>query len=143
VADDPNTAYALFRATGDGERGLRADVRIGQHAVTTEEPPALGGGHTAPNPVEYALAALLSCQVVSYRFWAAALDIPLDEVHVDIEGDLDVRGFRARRCRATRVDWGAPRRGPGRPGARRRLRRLRDAVDAHCPVLDLFRTRHR
>jgi hypothetical protein len=44
-------------------------------------------------PVEYALAALLSCQVVSYRFWAAALDIPLDEVHVDIEGDLDVRGF--------------------------------------------------
>jgi uncharacterized OsmC-like protein len=44
-------------------------------------------------PVEYALAALLSCQVVSYRFWAAALDIPLDEVHVDIEATSTCAAF--------------------------------------------------
>ena len=43
--------------------------------------------------MEFALAGLLSSLVVAYRFWAAKLDIPLDDVQVDVEGDLDVRGF--------------------------------------------------
>lgn len=41
------------------------------------QPPPLGGTDAAPNPVETALAGLLSCQVVNYRFWAAKLGTPL------------------------------------------------------------------
>ncbi|MGH3868503.1 MAG: OsmC family protein [Pseudonocardiaceae bacterium] len=47
----------------------------------------------APNTVEFALAGLLSCQAITYRFWAAKLDIPLDDVQLNVEGDLNVRGF--------------------------------------------------
>lgn len=139
VADDPGAALALFRATGDGADGVRTELRIGRHAVTVDEPPALGGQDAAPNPVEFALAALVSCQVVTYRFWAAKLEIPLDDVHVEVEGDLDVHGFfgfdDAVRPGFTGVRLAVELRGPAGDAE---YARLKDAVDAHCPVLDLF-----
>jgi hypothetical protein len=35
--------------------------------------------------VEYALAALGSCQAITYRVWAAQLGIKLDKVEIGIE----------------------------------------------------------
>lgn len=140
VADDPDKAVALFRADGHGADGVRTELRAGRHDVVVDEPPALGGVDAAPNPVEFALASLLSCQVVTYRFWAAKLDIPLDDVRVEVEGDLDVRGFfgfdDAVRSGFTEVRLAVTLDGPA---SREDYARLRAAVDAHCPVLDLFR----
>ncbi|MDQ4116345.1 MAG: OsmC family protein [Actinomycetota bacterium] len=140
VAEDATRAGALFRATGDGGDGVLSHIRVGEHRVLVDEPPALGGENAAPNPVELALVSLLSCQVVTYRFWAAKLGIPLDDVHVDVEGDLDVRGFFGLDD-DVRPGFGDVRlvvdlRGPA---SDEDYRRLREAVDAHCPVLDLFR----
>jgi uncharacterized OsmC-like protein len=137
---DPTRGKPVFRATGTGAEGVRAEIHIGGHTLIADEGPALGGEHAGPNPVEYALAALLSCQVVSYRVWAAKLDVPLDAITVDVEGDLDVRGFLGFDD-AVRPGFGDVRvrvtlQGPADP---QRYRELADAVDAHCPVLDLFR----
>jgi uncharacterized OsmC-like protein len=136
---DPAKAAALFTATGEGGPGVSTTIRIGRHELAVDEPPALGGSDAAPNPIETALAGLLSCQVVTYRFWAATLDIPLDDVRVEIEGDLDVRGFFGLR-EGVRPGLGAVRvkvtlTGPASP---ERYRELQEAVDQHCPVLDLF-----
>ncbi|NMI01185.1 OsmC family protein [Pseudonocardia acidicola] len=140
IADDPDKAHARFGATGAGGDGLRTEIRIGGHTVLVDEPPALGGDGAAPNPVENALAGLLSCQVVTYRFWAAKLGIPLDGVRIDVEGDLDVRGFfgldSAVRPGFAEVRLRVTLDGPA---ARERYRELAAAVDQHCPVLDLFR----
>ncbi|WP_181781706.1 OsmC family protein [Pseudonocardia pini] len=140
VADDPDQAVALFRATGEGAEGVRTELSIGRHAVTIDEPPALGGEDAAINPVEAALAALVSCQVVTYRFWAAKLGVPLDDVRVETEGDLDVRGFFGF-DEAVRPGFGEVRlvvelKGPA---STEDYSRLKETVDAHCPVLDLFR----
>lgn len=137
---DPARGRPVFRASGTGGAGLRAEIRIGDHTLVADEGPALGGSHAGPNPVEYALAALLSCQVVTYRVWAVKLGVPLDGVTVDVEGDLDVRGFLGFDD-AVRPGFGGVRirvtlDGPADPV---RYRELADAVDAHCPVLDLFR----
>jgi uncharacterized OsmC-like protein len=66
-----------------------------RHTAPSAEhkPPALGGADAAPNTVEFALAGPLSCQAISYRFWAAKLDIPLDDAQLDVEGDPNVREF--------------------------------------------------
>lgn len=140
VDDDVDNAAALFRATGEGTDGVRSEIRIGRHTIAIDEPPALGGEDSAINPVESALAALLSCQVVTYRFWAAKLGIPLDHVLVETEGGLDVRGFFGL-DEAVRPGFGEVRltvhlRGDASP---EEYARLQEAVDAHCPVLDLFR----
>jgi uncharacterized OsmC-like protein len=140
VADDPDLAGVVFSATGTGGDGVRSEIRIGRHTVVVDEPPALGGADEAPNPVENALAGLLSCQVVTYRIWAAKLGVPLDDIAVDVEGDLDVRGFYGLDD-AVRPGFGEVRvrvtlSGPADP---ERYEELAAAVDAHCPVLDLLR----
>lgn len=139
VADEPARAAVVFSATGQGVGRVATDIRIGEHRVTVDEPPTLGGENSHPNPVETALAGLLSCQVVTYRFWAARLGIPLEEIRVATEGDLDVRGFFGLdddvrpgfgevRVKVTLI-------GPADP---QRYRELQQIVDRHCPVLDLF-----
>ncbi len=140
LAADPARAAVRFRAAGVGGTGVRSEIRIGAHTMVADEPPSVGGAGAAPNPVEIALAGLLSCQVVTYRLWAAKLDIPLDDIAVDVEGDLDVRGLFG-------LD-DAVRPGPGAirvvvtlsgPASAERYAELTAAVDEHCPVLDLFR----
>jgi OsmC-like protein len=83
VADDVDNAVVVFRADGEGVRQVATDIRIGDHRVTIDEPPTLGGENTDPNPVETALAGLLSCQVVTYRLWAAKLGVPFDRIHIE------------------------------------------------------------
>ncbi|MBF6175834.1 OsmC family protein [Nocardia blacklockiae] len=138
VADDPATALVVFRAAGVPEGTVGSAITLGRHTVRVDEPPALGGGDTAPNPVEVYLSALIACQVVTYRFWAQRLGIAVDDLAVDAEGDLDVRGFFGldddvrpgfQAIRVTvRVSG---------PEPAERYAELQRAVDAHCPVLDL------
>lgn len=143
LAADPARAAVRFRADGLGGAGVLSEIRIGRHAMVVDEPPSVGGTGSAPNPVEIALAGLLSCQVVTYRLWAAKLDIQLDGIAVEVEGDLDVRGLFG-----LADDDAAVRPGPGAvrvvvtltgPAAPERYADLAAAVDEHCPVLDLFR----
>jgi uncharacterized OsmC-like protein len=139
TAEDASRAGVVFSATGTGDAGVATEIQIRNHRVQVDEPPSLGGLDAAANPVETALAGLLSCQVVTYRFWAAKLDIPLDDVRVETEGDLDVRGFLGLRD-GVRPGLGAVRvkvrlTGPASP---EQYRELHAAVDEHCPVLDLF-----
>ncbi len=100
---------------------------------------ALGGTDTAPNPVEYALAALATCQEITYRLHADALGIPLDGVSVTLEGDIDLRGFFAVDP-SVRPGFRAIRGTPtlDSPASEADLAGLKAHVDAHCPVLDLL-----
>ncbi len=128
-----------FRVTSRQTAGLRSEARIRTFALGVDEPPSLGGADTAPNPVEYALLALASCQEITYRLHADHLGVPLDGVAVSLEGDIDLRGFFGvdrsvrpgfREIRGTvRLDSPAP---------HAELERLKAHVDAHCPVLDLL-----
>ncbi|EPR76867.1 hypothetical protein ADILRU_0706 [Leifsonia rubra CMS 76R] len=105
----------------------------------SDEPEGLAGDDVAASPVEIALGALIACQVVVFRLYAQALDIRVDDISVVAEGDLDVRGlfgidesvrkgFSAIRLNATITG----------PETQERYDELREVVDAHCPVLDLF-----
>ena len=86
------------------------------------------------------MAALGSCQAITYRVWAAQLGINLDKVEISIDGDIDLRGFfgiddgvRAG-FNSVRINVSL-----GGPEPSARYEELAAAVDAHCPVLDLFR----
>nr|WP_042194944.1 OsmC family protein [Kibdelosporangium sp. MJ126-NF4]CEL21423.1 OsmC family protein [Kibdelosporangium sp. MJ126-NF4] len=139
---DPKNAAAQFTVTHDLAKGTATvvDVRVRDHQFTVDEPGALGGTDTAANPVEYALASLGSCQVITYQFWAAKLHIPLDAVKVTVSGDIDLHGFfgfdDAVRPGFAGVHVDVELSGPADPAKYEELKRQ---VDEHCPVLDLFR----
>lgn len=139
IVAQPAAAIARYRVESRQEEGLRSRVRIRQFTFDVDEPAGLAGTDTAPSPVEYALAALATCQEITYRLHADHLGIPIDSVAVSLEGDLDLRGFFA-------IDHDV------RPGfvdirgtvaiessaAAADLRRLKEHVDSHCPVFDLL-----
>ena len=59
----------------------------------SDEPSALGGTDTAPNPVEQLLSALGNCLVVGYAANATAAGIEIEDLTIDVEGDLDLHTF--------------------------------------------------
>jgi uncharacterized OsmC-like protein len=140
VADDSANAQAVFSAQGTLVGITEVDVRTGVHTFKVDEPPALGGADAAANPVQYALASLGSCQAITYRFWAEQLGIFFDSLSVRVEGDLDIRGFfgfdETVRPGFTAVRVHVTVNGPE---SAEHYQRLADAVDEHCPVLDLFK----
>jgi len=139
LAGDGAQTIVRFNAASQGKDGLHRQVKIRGFDVEVDEPPTLGGTDRAPSPVEYALVALATCQEITYRLHADSLGIPLKDVSVQLEGELDLRGF-----------FGAAK--GVRPGflnikgsvsfdstaSAADLQRLKSVVDAHCPVLDLF-----
>ena len=139
VDDDAANAQAVFSAQGTLVGITEVDIRTGTHTFKVDEPPALGGADVAANPVQYALASLGSCQAITYRFWAEQLGISFDSLTVRLEGDLDIRGFFGfddtvrPGFSAIRVDVTVT-----GPESDERYAELAAAVDAHCPVLDLF-----
>ncbi len=139
IAADVTNAHLTYRVTGEGEGAVATAIVAGKHRFLVDEPGALAGDDEAASPVEYALAALISCQVVVYRLYAQALGITVDDVTVKAEGDLDARklfgieesvraGFTAVRLHIEIAG----------PESLETYEKLHAAVDEHCPVLDLF-----
>jgi putative redox protein len=137
---DAANARAVFSVDSQQVENLRSEAKIRQFSLTVDEPPTLGGSDAGPNPVELVLAALATCQEITYRAYATALGIPLESVSVKLDGILDLRGFFA-------VDEGVR---PGFTGvqgivtvkssaSQKELAKLKEVVDAHCPVLDILR----
>lgn len=136
---EPGKAKMVFRTSSVLGGRFRSDVRIRDHSLTIDEPESIGGSDLGPSPVEVILAALGSCQEITYRAFAAAMGIELDKVSVELEGDIDFRGFFAvddavrpgfDKIRAVvRIESSAP---------AADLEKLRGVVNSHCPVLDML-----
>src|SRR4051812_26410474 len=138
IHGDAANARVVFRTEGALAGPTYVKLTSREHSIEVDEPGVLAGGDAHANPVEYALASLASCQAITYRFWAAKLGIQLDGLEVAAEGDLDLHGFfglDGTRPGFTKIRLDVTPLGPEPP---ERYRELADAVDAHCPVLDLF-----
>ena len=137
--EQPEAAKATFSSSSRLTEGFRSEISIRQHRLAADEPAALGGADSGPNPVELILAALGSCQEITYRAYAVALGIPLDSVSVELTGEVDLRGFFAvddsvrsgyQNIRGkVNIESSA---------SEAELQKLRAVVDAHCPVLDIL-----
>ena len=135
----PKEAQATFQSRSALQSGLQSKVSMRDHQLIVDEPEALGGSDTGPNPVELVLGALGSCQEITYRAYATALGIPLESVSVTLDGDIDLRGFVG-------VDDSVRAGYQGIKGTvhikssadEAALQALRQAVNAHCPVLDIL-----
>ena len=141
IASAPSSAELTYRVSGRGVGSVATEITAGKHRFLVDEPAALAGDDVAASPVEYALGALISCQVVVYRLYAQNLGLTIDSIDITAEGDLDARtlfgidggkraGFHGVRLK---IDIQGP-------NTREEYENLREVVDAHCPVLDLFQT---
>lgn len=56
--------------------------RTGRHAVTLDEPAAVGGNDAGPGPYEYLLLGLGACTSMTLRMYAESKRLPLKRVRV-------------------------------------------------------------
>jgi len=72
---------------------------LGEHKIirdfnfTIDEPTQLLGVNSAPNPAEYMLGGLAGCMAVTFMAGATAMNIEIDKLELEIDGELDLMGF--------------------------------------------------
>ena len=136
---DAERAKVQYRSVSALVEGLQCTAQTRNFSLTIDERESLGGSDAGPNPVELILTALGACQEITYRLYADLLGIPMDGIVVEVTGDIDLCGFLD-------VDNDAR---PGysgiaadividSPASDDDIQRLKDAVDAHCPVFDII-----
>ncbi len=139
IQKKPEVSKVVFSAETELVEDVKCSAKIRGFNFTIDEPEVLGGGDTAPNPVEYVLAALGSCQEILYSAYSSVLGIPLESVKVDVRGTLDLKGLFG-------LD---PEVKPGfgkvtyntylkSPADETELKKLADIVEKNCPVLDIL-----
>ncbi|HEY5814332.1 MAG TPA: OsmC family protein [Terrimicrobiaceae bacterium] len=119
--------------------GLKCEIEDGPWKLIAGASENSGGTAAGPDPGTFGRGALGSCLAMNYANWAAKLDVPIESIEVEVEGDYDVRGF-----------YGLADLPPGYLEVRyrvkissnepeERVRKVLDEADAHCPWFDIFR----
>jgi uncharacterized OsmC-like protein/alpha-beta hydrolase superfamily lysophospholipase len=78
------TGYGV-RVVEAGEGKFAQEVTMGRHRLRADEPVAVGGGDTGPNPYELLLAGLGACTAMTVRMYADLKKIPLERVSVELK----------------------------------------------------------
>jgi uncharacterized OsmC-like protein len=103
---------------------------------------AVGGLHDAPNPGEMLCGALAACADGTLRMLAGVFEIELEQLEVEVTGEVDVRGALAveRDVPVGFQRLGLAVRVRAAPGTSpRRLEHLATAAERLCIVLDTLR----
>jgi len=137
--DNPESAVVQYKSTSILKEGLQSHVQLRDHNLTVDEPTSFGGKDEGPSPVELILAALATCQEITYKAFATALGIKIDSVGVELNGTLDLQGFLALnkdirpgfQSITGNVDIKS-----SSPQAD--IDKLIAVVNEHCPVLDIL-----
>lgn len=86
-------AVNTFKSIVKKQVGIAVEVESRGFKVTVDEPKSLGGTDTGMNPVELLLGSLGACQVITALVFAPAQGINIEDMRVELEGDLDIDGF--------------------------------------------------
>lgn len=135
---NPGKSLVTVKASSwvGGVTGTRP-TRMGEYIVISDSAPGLGGNSLGPTSPELLLGALASCLVHTYLIQATLLQIPLDQVEIDVQAQLDFAGvvglpvelppqLRNIRYHAKVTS----------PADEAEIQRLHAAVDSSCPVLN-------
>jgi len=94
VTADPAKAQTTWSANVHWTGAFQSEATVREFApIKSDEPAGLGGGDSAPNPVEQLLAALGNCLAVGYAANASVAGIEIKELDIRLDGDIDLRPF--------------------------------------------------
>lgn len=104
INQDTSKAKVAFRVTTAWKGQTRSEATVDGYKIGGEqvdrtfkipvdEPHELLGENTAPNPQEMLMTALNACIMVGYVAGAATNGITLENLEIETNGELDLRGF--------------------------------------------------
>ena len=93
IRKKPEAGQTVWSARTKWLGGFKSQAQIRDFTIDMDEPPPLGGSNTAPNMVEVVLGAYGCCLTTGYVMNAGLRGIKLEGVEIELDGDLDLRGF--------------------------------------------------
>ena len=104
IVDDPGKAHVGFGVSTEWTGGARSESTVNRCSVggraiarnftiPADEPHAMLGTDTAPNPQELLLAAFNACMTVGYVAQAALHGVDLTGCRIESSGEFDLRAF--------------------------------------------------
>lgn len=79
---------------------FQVDVLSGAHRIRVDEPIAVGGDDSGPNPYDMLLSSLAACKIITVQMYARHKNWPLDSVEVE----LSTKKVHARDCEESESD---------------------------------------
>jgi len=73
--------------------GLKCEIEDGPWKLTAGVSENSGGTNAGPDPGTFGRGALGSCLAMNYANWAAKLEVPVEAIEVEVEGEYDARGY--------------------------------------------------
>ena len=106
MKDQPEMAKATFSLISEWSGGFRVksnskSIKMGSNEVARESisqiihdfPTQFSGGNNGPTVCESCMASLGSCMIQTIVLHASTMGIQIDGVDINLEGDIDLRGF--------------------------------------------------
>jgi len=82
-----------YKTQTEWMEGTKVEIKIREFTVSIDEPLELRGTNTAPNPVELLLTALGGCIVLTYYGYAKKFGIEIENLMINLEGDMIPGGW--------------------------------------------------
>lgn len=84
------------KAVATSVRGYQVKINVRDHKLMLDEPTETPGGlDSGITPVETLLTAIGGCKVIMAKSFARRLGIKLNGISVEVDGELDRRGYMA------------------------------------------------
>ena len=90
---DPTSSVIVLKARGkQSDLPIACSIEVGQAIVDAQAHSGVGGPGTAACSGDLLLGALAACAQLTCQLVATAMGIPFEEINVDVEGQMDLRG---------------------------------------------------
>jgi uncharacterized OsmC-like protein len=90
---DPNSSRIVLQARGkQSDLPIACSIEVGQAIVDAQAHSGVGGPGTAACSGDLLLGALAACAQLTCQLVATAMGIPIEEISVNVEGEMDLRG---------------------------------------------------
>jgi uncharacterized OsmC-like protein len=94
ITEHPDAAHTTWASVVHWDGAFRSTAKVRDfEPIASDEPSTLGGGDSAPNPVEQLLGALGNCLAVGYAANASVAGISIERLDIKLDGDIDLRSF--------------------------------------------------
>lgn len=104
ISADPANGQTHWQVASHWKGGARCDTHVSEYTfggrkvekdftIRIDEPHELGGSNQFANPQEHLLAAMNACVMTTYTVVCALEGIELEEIRIETEGDIDLRGL--------------------------------------------------
>jgi uncharacterized OsmC-like protein len=91
-AHPESSRITLVARGGQGDAPIACTVDLGRAIHEAQAHAGVGGAGTGACSGDLLLGALAACAQVTCQMVAASMELPVQEIHVTVEGDLDLAG---------------------------------------------------